>query len=55
MQKYLHMEYAYELRQVKQGISHFSQNKEYGPIILYLSAGIRLRVAFIKINIDPVY
>ncbi len=52
MQKYFHMEKAYEL-QVKQGVSCVSQNKEYGPIIPYLTAGIELWVAFIKFDIDP--
>ncbi len=36
----LHMEYAYELDQVKQGLSYFSRNKECGPIIPYLATGI---------------
>ncbi len=53
MHKYLNMEKAYELHQVKQGRFYFSRNKEYGPIIPYLSADIKLCVAFIKVNIDP--
>ncbi len=52
MQKYPHMQQAYELHQVKQGISYFFRNKESSPIIPYFSASIKLRVAFTKFDID---
>ncbi len=42
----------YEFRQVKQGISYVSRNKEYGPISPYLSAGIDLCVTFIEFDIQ---
>ncbi len=47
------MEWAYELYQVKLGVSYVSHNKEYGPIIPYLSTDIKLCVAFIKFSINP--
>ncbi len=49
MQKYLHMEKAYELNQLKQGTSCYFRNNEYGQIIPYLSTGIKLCVAFTKL------
>ncbi len=52
MQKYLHMKKAYESHQVKHETSYYFRNKEYGPIVPYLSTGIKLCVAFTKLNID---
>ncbi len=39
--KLLHMEQAYELHSVEQGIIYFFQNKGYGPIIPFLSTGTK--------------